>query len=309
MDSGAWRQADREMYRAKRRARPWQGGAAGRVADVGGSFVAERMAQMVTTSAQAADQIDELLLLTRQHLDSDVAMVAEIRDGRWFVRHVSARVDGWDTGVERDAEETYCRRLLSGRLPEVIPDTSQIIDGPDLAWLKSPVGSYLGVPLVMDGRIDAGTLCCFSAEPDLSLNGRDAAFLRLVARMVTDLFTREQMAVQRQRTARLRVEQARVPDALQVVFQPIVELASCRTVGLEALTRLPTIDDLGATMLYQAAEDAGATVCSRPSGPKGSASPSTTPGPVSPASSTCSDCVPTSSSWTSAPSAMWRTMG
>nr|MDQ2728488.1 GAF domain-containing protein [Actinomycetota bacterium] len=144
---------------------------------------------MVTTSAQAADQIDELLLLTRQHLDSDVALVAEIRDGRWIVRHVSARVDGWDVGVERAAEETYCQRLLSGQLPAVVPDTTRTLDGSDLAWLNSPVGSYLGVPLVLGGRDDAGTLCCFSAEPDLSLNGRDVAFLRLVARMVTDLFT------------------------------------------------------------------------------------------------------------------------
>lgn len=39
-----------------------------------------------------------------------------------------------------------------------------------------------------------------------------------------------------------------------------MELASGRTVGLEALTRLPTIDDLGPSLLYQAAEDAGATV-------------------------------------------------
>lgn len=112
---GAWRQADKEMYQVK-------GGTERRVSgrrrtDVGQSFLTDRLARLVTTSADSGEQIDELLLLTREHLDSDVALVAEIRDGRWIVRHVSALDAGWEKG----SSEPPRRRTANGCSPAGSP--------------------------------------------------------------------------------------------------------------------------------------------------------------------------------------------
>ncbi|MDQ6839967.1 MAG: bifunctional diguanylate cyclase/phosphodiesterase [Actinomycetota bacterium] len=257
---GAWRRADLEMYRAKRQVRSGAMARGRRAADTPRSAFTDRLARLITTSESATAQVDELLRLTREHLDSDVAIVTEIHDGRWTVRHVSSRQGGWERGYQRAAEETYCQGILAKSLPEVIPDTSAVVGGPSLDWLSAPVGSYLGVPLALNGNDDAGTLCCFSAGTDLSLNQRDASFLRLVARMISDLMAREEAVTSRQRLALRRVEAARDQGAIIMAFQPIVELATRRTVGLEALTRIPGMIEMSPVELYEAADQAGLTV-------------------------------------------------
>lgn len=254
----AWHRADRAMYRAKDGDR--RGPAAGRRAlDAARSRLAERLACVLTTSSRAGEQIDELLALTREHLDSDVAIVGEIRDGRWTVRHVSSRHDGWERGQERRAEETYCQRLLTAQAALVIPDTAAC-DRPGVDWRTDSIGSYLGVPLSIESSDEGSTLCCFSAAPDLTLNDRDEAFLCLVARMITDLMDQEEAAETRQRLALRRVEQARAPGGMIMAFQPIVCLADRRVVGVEALTRTPGMADLSPAGLYEAADDAGLLV-------------------------------------------------
>lgn len=142
----------------------------------------------------------------------------------------------------------------------MLPDTAMAADAPDLSWLSAPVGSYLGVPLAFGGSEDAGTLCCFSVQPDLSLNPRDAAFLHLVARLLADLISHEETQAERHRAAMRRVEKAQAPGVVTMVFQPIVELATQTVIGLEALARMPVPDETSPTSLFEAADEAGVTV-------------------------------------------------
>lgn len=255
----AWRRADLAMYEAKGHDR--RGAAGGRRSrDATRSRLAERLACMLTTPSPAADRIDEPLTLTREHLDSDVAIVGEIHGGRWKVRHVSSRRDGWERGLERRAEETYCQRLLTTRSPLVLPDAAASGDPLAMDWRACSVGSYLGVPLTIESRDEGSTLCCFSADPDPTLNGRDQAFLCLVARMISDVLAQEEATETRQRTALRRVEEARQPGVMTMAFQPIVRLADRRVVGVEALTRVPDRLELSPAALYEAADDAGLVV-------------------------------------------------
>ena len=74
---------------------------------------------------------------------------------------------------------------MSGRLPQVIPDTGALQETAGLAVTHAlEMGSYIGVPIRLKNGELYGTLCCFSRAPDPRLAQAAAAKLRGVARAV-----------------------------------------------------------------------------------------------------------------------------
>lgn len=171
----------------------------------------------------------------------DLSLLSEFQAGRQVYRHVSKDANGPfqltpDEGPP--LEDTYCERVVNAALPHVISDAH---DHPITQELpvtdEAGIGAYVGVPVRMaDGRL-YGTLCCVNREPDPSLRDRDARFLSVLAAIVGDELSRHE--ADRVRLARItsRIEAAMFRDELSHVFQPIVELATGRVAGLEALAR------------------------------------------------------------------------
>ena len=67
------------------------------------------------------------LQLMRSHLGMEVAYVSEFVDDRSVFREVDA--PGLEAlikvGDSQSLDDVYCRHILAGRLPQLIPDTSQ----------------------------------------------------------------------------------------------------------------------------------------------------------------------------------------
>jgi anti-sigma regulatory factor (Ser/Thr protein kinase) len=79
-------------------------------------------------------------------------------------------------GTAIPLDETYCRRLIEGTAPSVVPDTAREPRMRDLPAADA-LGSYLGVPVTLsDGRI-YGTVCCASQDPNGALT--QAAEMRI----------------------------------------------------------------------------------------------------------------------------------
>lgn len=123
----------------------------------------------------------------RQHLGMQVAYVSEFADGRTVMREVDA--PGLEAlirvGSSRPVDETYCAHILAGRLPELIPDTSQepfAMAMPITA--AANIRSHISVPIRLpDGRI-FGMFCCVGFQADPSLNARDLQTMRAFADLV-----------------------------------------------------------------------------------------------------------------------------
>jgi PAS domain S-box-containing protein len=188
----------------------------------------------------AGGLIGDLLGAARRNLGMDVAFVAEFTGGRRVFRFVDA--DEADDGLlvpgEGDPlDATYCKRIVDGVLPEVIPDTSLeslALELPGTAAI--PVGSHVGVPITFpDGRL-YGTLCCFSHQP-AELDERDGLALALVADVVAAQLQRVEEHLRESVVSRDLVEAVLEASSFHPVFQAIVDLASGRVVGVEALTR------------------------------------------------------------------------
>ena len=116
----------------------------------------------------------------------DVAVLGEIRDGREVVRLTAG--DGGSFGLAVGAslpvEETYCQRLLEGRLGNVVRDASSEELVRDLELTRAArIGAYLGVPLTtLDARLYI--LCCLAHEQRPELSERDVVFLRGLAETI-----------------------------------------------------------------------------------------------------------------------------
>lgn len=184
------------------------------------------------------------LTTLRRHLGMDVAFVATIRDGCRFFEYVDTvpdePVESPDDlpGHGDRTENTYCGRVVAGRIPQLIPDATQEPGVADLAvTTEAPIGAHLSVPLRRPGGEPIGTLCCFSHEPDHSLRERDLRLMRLFADLVgphmeTMLRHEEHVGLVRARVLRLVGR-----GGPAIALQPIVDLMSGDPVGYEALAR------------------------------------------------------------------------
>lgn len=184
--------------------------------------------------------MNELLSSARKLFGMELAFISEFQDGQRIFRYVDAdegaeliQVDGADP-----LEESYCQRIVDGRLPELIQDATRNPEAMTLpATLAVPVGAHLSIPIVFSSGRVYGTFCCFSRTPDMSLGTRDVATMRFFAEVVGKVLENRQAhdAAKQAMTARLReVIDKRL---YSTVFQPIFDIVENRVVGFEALAR------------------------------------------------------------------------
>lgn len=188
----------------------------------------------------AKPPIERALHAIRAHLDMDVAFISEMVDGRRVFRHVDARPgnDLVQVGNSDPAEESYCQRVIDGRLPELMTDACLNAEALSLPATRAlPVGAHLSVPIRLgDGQV-YGTFCCFSHAPDISLTARDLAMMRVFAEMVAEEIQEELSKRQAIQVLDQRIDKVLESGGLQMVYQPIFNVVTGRAIGFESLAR------------------------------------------------------------------------
>lgn len=200
------------------------------------------LAELIHSSPQPSigtDAVNKVLHAIRDHLDMDVAFVAAFRKSDRIFLHVDARDrTPIRAGDAAPLDQGYCKRVVEGRLPGIIPDTRQVPAAMALPETRAiPIGSHLSVPIrLADGRV-FGTFCCFSYAAHPSLGERDLKMMQVFATLLADQIDRD---LEGQRT---QVEMTRLITSTlaagepTVVFQPIYDLDRNRLAGVECLSR------------------------------------------------------------------------
>ena len=112
--------------------------------------------------------IQQSLDTVRETLGMEVAYLSEFVDSRAVFRAVSA--PGLEAMIRpsqsMDLREIYCKHILDGNLPRLMPDTSAHKIATDLPITQMiPIGSHLSVPVHRpDGSI-FGMFCFLSRQP------------------------------------------------------------------------------------------------------------------------------------------------
>ena len=143
--------------------------------------------------SSTVDPIAAALELAQAETGMDVAVLGEVCGGREVVRFVAGDGSfGLAPGASMMIEDTYCHRLLTGRLSNIVPDTNADDQLRELPITHAArVGAYIGVPLTtIDARLYV--LCCLAHEQRPQLSKRDVLFLRgLADEIVAELEQRQ----------------------------------------------------------------------------------------------------------------------
>ena len=201
---------------------------------------AAMLAKLEAGNLSIGTMLCEALHAVRNHLGMEVAFVAEFSEGARIFRHVDGRTEHLTlcVGDSGPLEESYCQRVVDGRLPELINDATQLAEALLLpVTAELPVGAHLSVPIRFSDGALYGTFCCFSTRPDSSLNERDLNTLRLFAAFAGRLLESQAKRLDAREAKRNRVAAVLANRAYGVVYQPIVHLVENRIVGHEALAR------------------------------------------------------------------------
>ncbi len=104
-------------------------------------------------SNSVTQTIERMLEAAREQLGMEVAFVSEFAGGQQVYRRVAGDADSFgfeeDTGIP--LEGTFCQRLISGTLPNAVPDARSDKRVKDLdVTHKADIGSYV-VPSIMVG--------------------------------------------------------------------------------------------------------------------------------------------------------------
>lgn len=196
----------------------------------------------MTANHRTADEtIMETLHSVRTLLGMEIAFISEFKDGRRIFRYVDTAkgiVPIVSVGNSDPLEESYCQRVVDGRLPELIRDARQNPEALTLpATTAVPVGAHLSVPIrFSDGHI-YGTFCCFCTSPDATLNDRDIRTLRLFAEVTSKLMEQQIEESHNHQAIASRLRDTLEAERFNIVYQPIIHVAQHRIVGYEALTR------------------------------------------------------------------------
>lgn len=192
--------------------------------------------------ADADEPMRGVLSAIRTHLGMDVAFISEFVDDKRVFSHVDSASAGSPVrkGEWGPLQDSYCVRVVDGRLPELIHDASQLPEAAALpVTAELPVGAHLSVPIrLSDGSI-YGTFCCFSSVPDHSLTERDLATMRVFADLAAQRID-STLASQRARTGAVdRIKRVIAGIGLRTALQPIFARGVDPPVGYEALSRFP----------------------------------------------------------------------
>ena len=131
-----------------------------------------RLAEVAASSAP--DPVWIAMITAKEVLDADVVFVSKFIEDRmvFYVLEGDAQSFGWREGQELPLDNTFCKRMIAGQVPNVVHDAKndERVNDLDLTW-DADIGSYVGRPLrFSDGQI-YGTLCCLSHSPNPSLRG------------------------------------------------------------------------------------------------------------------------------------------
>ena len=150
-----------------------------------------KVSELLVATADASDEllddaVTEVLALLRDRLKMDVVFVSEFVDGQRVFRYVDAPKDNlvFKVGDSVPLEQTWCQRVVDGRIPEFIPSVPTFANKAQLPATSFEVGTFLSTPVFLDDGHAYGTLCCLSFSPNEAVRQRDLKNLKSVAMLV-----------------------------------------------------------------------------------------------------------------------------
>jgi DNA-binding CsgD family transcriptional regulator len=180
------------------------------------------------SAAELVFPLASILATARDYLDIDVVFLTHLHDGGEVFLFGDGDVHSFGPiteGATFPLSESYCNRVISDCLPNVVPDARSHDVTADLEVTEAAgIGSYIGIPISLSDGSVYGTFCCMSHRNGDAPTDDQLGVMRLLAELAAREIERRaldrnfvlQLRVSRALTATARVEDA-LNEALAVV--------------------------------------------------------------------------------------------
>lgn len=173
--------------------------------EIGAQALEVKVAELLVATSDEADYlidgaVPEVLRLLRERMKMDVVFVSEFTGGERVFRSVD-QAPGQELiaeGRSDPLEETWCQRVVDGRMPELVADVPAAQARGEVPPAGVAIGTHLSTPIVLDDGQVYGTLCCFSFGVNPGVTQQDVKTLRYTAQL-----TAQKIAKARRRKAEL----------------------------------------------------------------------------------------------------------
>lgn len=186
--------------------------------------------------------LQDILHATRLYLGLEIAFLSEFRGERRLFRYVD-QAEGLEVvkaGGSDPLDESFCQRVVDGRLPELIKNAREDEQTRTLpATTELGIGTHISVPVRLSDGTIFGTFCSFGFHTDQDLNDRDHALIRVLASIAARLVDRMIEQERGSNEIHNRISTLLREERIHMLWQPIVELDSGCMYGAEALARFP----------------------------------------------------------------------
>ena len=191
--------------------------------------------------SDAAEQVAVLLKTARKSLGVSLAFMTRADDTFLHLQVVDTSLpDLFHEGMALERKSSFCQAIMNGTLPPVISNISDYPEAMKLPTADVPnIRSYVSVPVVLSDGSVYGTFCASGFDSDEPLTTRDKALMEILSQAAAVIV--EPGVRERNRNSEIEGRIGPVIDdgGPMVLLQPIVDLASRRRVGAEALSRFP----------------------------------------------------------------------
>ena len=131
-------------------------------------------------------RLEQLMRMTRELLDTDVALLTQITGGREIARRAAGDWPALGSleNASLPVKDTFCNRMLDGRIGNYIRDARTDERVSDLEMARQlGIGAWLGVPIRISDT-ELYVLCCLARESRPSLGEREVRMLAGLAESV-----------------------------------------------------------------------------------------------------------------------------
>ena len=205
----------------------------------------EAISGVFSGPSNGQDTISRGLEAIRTHLGMEVAYVSEFVGDKSVFRHVDAPglEAAISVGDEKPLDDVFCRHILAGRLPELMPDVSREPLAMSLPIMREvPIGAHVSVPIRLPDGEPYGMFCCLSFQANPTLNSRDLQMMKVFADMAAHQIARDVEGNRVLKDKRDRIRQVIEAGAFSIVIEGVLESIAieitnkvdCPTIGIGA---------------------------------------------------------------------------
>jgi len=197
-----------------------------------------------------------LLSLLRTRLGLDTAWLSSFRDGMQTMEVLDGNVEAVNlsAGDRASLSDSYCVRVIDGRLPAIIPDTAANQTTAALPVTGNwNLGAYVGVPVLSPTGATVGMVCAVSREAKPYLADIDLRVVKQVAELIGTLIESPDRGPDTTAAQRAAIRKVVYQRDFEMVFQPVHDVTSGKVMGVEALARFPRAPFRPDAFLAQAA--------------------------------------------------------